>query len=60
MLLTNIDQSLGLCNDTRVIITQTGSYVHEANVISGSNIGKKVYILRLPLTLSDHRIPFKF
>jgi len=60
MLLRNIDQSLGLCNGTRLIITKIGKYVLEGRVISGSNIGEKVFIPRLSLTPSDNRIPFKF
>jgi ATP-dependent DNA helicase PIF1 len=35
-------------------------FVLEGKVISGSNIGEKVYIPRLSLTPSDVRIPFKF
>lgn len=60
MLLRNLDQSAGLCNGTRLIITRLGRYVLEGKVISGSNIGDKVYIPRLSLTSSDTRIPFKF
>lgn len=37
-----------------------GKYVLEGKVISGSNIGHKVYIPRLSLTPDDIRIPFKF
>ncbi|XP_024636431.1 ATP-dependent DNA helicase PIF1 [Medicago truncatula] len=60
MLLRNMDQSLGLCNGTRLIITKMGKFVLEGRVISGSNIGEKVFIPRLSLTPSDNRIPFKF
>ncbi|KEH16156.1 putative DNA helicase [Medicago truncatula] len=60
MLLRNIDHSSGLCNGTRLIITKMGKYVLEGKVISGSNIGHKVYIPRLSLTPDDIRIPFKF
>jgi len=60
MLLRNVDQTLGLCNGTRLIITKMGKYVLEAKVISGSNIGDKVFIPRLSLTPSDKRIPFGF
>ncbi|PNX74041.1 ATP-dependent DNA helicase PIF1, partial [Trifolium pratense] len=60
MLLRNIDQSSGLCNGTRLIITRLGKTVLEGKVISGSNIGDKVFIPRLSLTPSDLRIPFKF
>ncbi|XP_057422891.1 uncharacterized protein LOC130716878 [Lotus japonicus] len=60
MLLRNIDQSAGLCNGTRLIITEMGKYVLEGKVISGTNAGKRVAIPRLTLTPSDRRIPFKF
>lgn len=60
MLLRNIDQSSGLCNGTRLIVTQLGKFVIEGMVISGNHIGQKVCIPRLSLTPSDIRIPFKF
>lgn len=60
MLLRNIDQSSGLCNGTRLSVTRLGNRVSEAKVISGTNIGHKVFIPRLTLTPSDSRIPFKF
>ena len=56
MLLRTIDQNLGLCNGTRLIITKMGKFVLQAEVISGSNIGEKVFIPRLPLQPSDSRI----
>ena len=37
-----------------------GKFVLEAKVISGSNIGEKVFIPRLSLEPSDIKIPFKF
>jgi len=37
-----------------------GKYVLEAKVITGDNIGEKVYIPRLSLSPSDIRVPFKF
>jgi ATP-dependent DNA helicase PIF1 len=51
MLLRNVDPSVGLCNGTRLIITQMRTYIIEAKVISRSNIGEKVFIPRLSLTL---------
>ncbi|KAL7085980.1 hypothetical protein ACP275_14G310800 [Erythranthe tilingii] len=60
MLLRNIDQSNGLCNGTRLTITRLGNRVLEAKIISGSNVGQKVFIPRLSLTPSDSRIPFHF
>jgi ATP-dependent DNA helicase PIF1 len=57
MLLRNIDRRSGLCNDTRLIITRMGKFVLEGKAISGSNIGKNVFIPRLCLTPSDVKIP---
>ncbi|XP_019230102.1 PREDICTED: ATP-dependent DNA helicase PIF1-like [Nicotiana attenuata] len=60
MLLRNIDQSLGLCNGTRLFITRLGNRVIEAKVLSGNMAGEKVFIPRMSLIPSDARIPFKF
>ncbi|GAU39679.1 hypothetical protein TSUD_320920 [Trifolium subterraneum] len=60
MLMRNMDQSSGMCNGTRLIITKLGTYVVEGRIISGSNIGDRVFIPRLSLTPSDKRLPFKF
>lgn len=53
MLIRNIDQSFGLCNDTRLIVTRLGKHVIEATVLLGSNRGDKVLIPRITLTPSD-------
>jgi len=60
MLRRNLDPTTCLCNGTRLIITNIGRYVLEGKVITGSNIGDKVYIPILSLTPSDTRISFKF
>ncbi|XP_020271697.1 uncharacterized protein LOC109846871 [Asparagus officinalis] len=55
MLLKNVDQSSGLCNETRLIITQLGNHVIEAKVKSGNNIRMKVFISRMVMTQLDSR-----
>ncbi|KAK9724272.1 hypothetical protein RND81_05G060200 [Saponaria officinalis] len=61
MLLRNIDQSSGLCNGTRLVVTNLGSRVIGATVISGSSVGEKVLIPRISLTPSDtNKFPVKF
>ncbi|XP_019164611.1 PREDICTED: uncharacterized protein LOC109160822 [Ipomoea nil] len=60
MLLRNLDHSMGLCNGTRLIVTQLGNHVIEGKIIAGNNAGTKVLIPRLSLTPSDPRLPFKF
>jgi hypothetical protein len=66
MLLRNIDQYAGMCNDTFFIVTRMKSYLLEANLIYGSsdiygsNVGQKDIIPRLSLTSTDKKISFKF
>ncbi|XP_048498140.1 uncharacterized protein LOC125496662 [Beta vulgaris subsp. vulgaris] len=61
MLLRNIDQTSGLCNGTRLVVHHLGNRVIEATVISGSNVGAKVFIPRMTLTSSDStKFPIRF
>ncbi|XP_029148390.1 uncharacterized protein [Arachis hypogaea] len=60
MLLRNIDHSAGLCNGTRLVVTKLGKHIIEARSSAGKNKGQKVFIPRMTLSPSDHRIPFKF
>ncbi|XP_048501588.2 uncharacterized protein LOC125497910 [Beta vulgaris subsp. vulgaris] len=61
MLLRNIDQSSGLCNGTRLVVKHLGDRIIEAIVVSGSNLGNKVFIPRMTLTSSDStKFPIKF
>ena len=55
MLLRNIDQQKGLCNGTRLQITFLGKRVIEAEVISGGNIGTRVFIPRINMIPSDKK-----
>ncbi|XP_019085490.1 PREDICTED: ATP-dependent DNA helicase PIF1-like [Camelina sativa] len=59
MLLRNIDQQYGLCNGTRLQITQLGKHVIEGKVLTGNNIGNKVYLPRMLLMPTDSRLPFR-
>ena len=60
MLLRNIDQSEGLCNDTRLVVTRLLAHNIEAKIISGTNIGFRVLIPRLVLIPSDTTFHFRF
>jgi ATP-dependent DNA helicase PIF1 len=60
MLMRNMNQSLGLCNGTRLIVTKLGKRVIEGKILTGRNIGERVFIPRLSLIPSDKRLPFKF
>jgi ATP-dependent DNA helicase PIF1 len=41
MLLRNLNQSNGLCNGTRLVVSQLSKWVIEAKIITGSHVGKK-------------------
>ncbi|KAH1162822.1 hypothetical protein GYH30_001362 [Glycine max] len=59
MLLRNLDQTDGLCNGTRLIITKLRSNVIEAEVITGPNSGNRTYIPRINMSPSESAWPFK-
>jgi ATP-dependent DNA helicase PIF1 len=58
MLLRNINQSEGLCNGTRLIITALGDIVIEVQLITRTYQGKKVLIPWISLTLKTTEWPF--
>ncbi|XP_061365597.1 uncharacterized protein LOC133308879 [Gastrolobium bilobum] len=60
MLLRNIDQSRGLCNGTRSLITKLGNHVVEAIVLTRNNIGDTVLIPRMTMSPSGHTFPVNF
>ncbi|KAL0308906.1 UNVERIFIED_CONTAM: ATP-dependent DNA helicase PIF1 [Sesamum calycinum] len=61
MLMRNLNQSLGLCNGTRLIVSKMGENVLEARVITGSHMGEEVLIPRIVLTTTQSQtfVPMK-
>ena len=59
MLLRNLDQTQGLCNGTRLIVTRLAKHVIAAEIISGKNLGDNVYIPRMSMSPSQSPWPFK-
>ncbi|KAI3744295.1 hypothetical protein L1987_57372 [Smallanthus sonchifolius] len=60
ILLRNIDPSHGLCNGTRLICKGFQHNVIDAEIAVGQHIGKRVFLPRIPLCLSeDDMFPFK-
>ncbi|GKA41561.1 DNA helicase [Tanacetum coccineum] len=60
ILLRNINIVGGLCNGTRLIVKQLLPKIIEAQIVTGTKVGQKVYLPRLPLTLKDPKMPFTF
>ncbi|XP_027166398.1 uncharacterized protein LOC113766402 [Coffea eugenioides] len=58
ILLRNMNQSRGLCNGTRLIITNLGDNIIEAEMITGSSIGTRFFIHRIDMTPTDSKWPF--
>jgi hypothetical protein len=58
MLLRNLNQSVGLCNGTRLLVTQLSKWVLEAKIISRTHVGHKVFIPCIVLSPSDSKLPF--
>ncbi|KAJ0614373.1 putative DNA helicase [Helianthus annuus] len=60
ILLRNIDPSHGLCNGTRLICKGFQHNVIDAEIAVGQHMGKRVFLPRIPLCLSeDDMFPFK-
>ncbi|GKC27453.1 DNA helicase [Tanacetum coccineum] len=60
ILLRNLNISGGLCNRTRLIVTQLLSKVIEARIITGTRISEKFFLPRIPLINRDLQLPFIF
>jgi ATP-dependent DNA helicase PIF1 len=58
LLLRNLNQSIGLCNGTRLIIKRLGQRVIEAEIITGNNVNKCVFIPRIIMSPSKTDWPF--
>nr|KAJ0227573.1 hypothetical protein LSAT_V11C100005210 [Lactuca sativa] len=58
MLIRNINQREGLCNGTRLIVSQLLPTVIEAIIITGTSIGKRIYIPRIKFIHKNTDTPF--
>jgi ATP-dependent DNA helicase PIF1 len=58
LLLRNFNQSIGLCNGTRLIVKRLGQHVIEAKIIIGNNVGKRVFIPRIIMSPFGTDWPF--
>jgi ATP-dependent DNA helicase PIF1 len=58
LLLHNLNQSIGLCNGTRLIIKRVGQRVIEVEIIIGNNVDKRVFIPCIIMSPSGTDWPF--
>jgi len=47
LLLRNLNQLIGLCNGTKLIVKRLGQCVIEMEIITGNNVDKRVFIPRI-------------
>ncbi|CAI9259203.1 unnamed protein product [Lactuca saligna] len=60
MLIRNINQKEGLCNGTRLMVSQLLPNVIEALIITGTCVGKKVFLPRIRFVHKAIDMPFTF
>ena len=58
ILLRNLAPNKGLCNRTRLIVTQLCSRVIEVVIVTGNHIGEKAFIPRICMRPTDTTLPF--
>jgi ATP-dependent exoDNAse (exonuclease V) alpha subunit len=58
LLLHNLNQSIGLCNGTRLIVKRLRQRVIEAKIITWNNVGKRVFIPCIIMSPSRTDWPF--
>ncbi|KAI9121759.1 hypothetical protein K1719_007149 [Acacia pycnantha] len=54
----NIDQAAGMCNGTRLQISQLGKNVIKAKALNGTIIGEEILIHRMDMNPSETKLPF--
>lgn len=59
MLLRNINQSLGLCNGTRMVVSKCLKYTLLCEIMSGTHAGTKHLIPRMEICPTDTSLPFE-
>ena len=59
MLLRNISLTERLCNGIRLIVKEFQQHVIDAEILTGSYSGKRVFIPRIRITPSDADLPFQ-
>jgi ATP-dependent DNA helicase PIF1 len=59
ILLRNLSPAEGLCNGTRLIVIDCTKHLIDAEILTGSHHGKRVFIPRIRIAPSDSDLPFQ-
>ncbi|KAI9109681.1 hypothetical protein K1719_019311 [Acacia pycnantha] len=59
ILIRNINQASGLCNGTRLQITQLGKNVIKAKAVNDTSVGEDILIHRMDMNPPESKLPFK-
>ena len=59
MLMRNLNQTLGLCNGTRMMVTKCLKHCVQCEVICGAFVGTRHFIPRMELCPTESKLPFK-
>ncbi|XP_074368364.1 uncharacterized protein LOC141708569 [Apium graveolens] len=60
MLMRNLNQILGLCNGTRMVVTGCKKNNIECQILTGAHVGRKHLISRIDMVPTDTKWPFEF
>ncbi|KAK9064972.1 hypothetical protein SSX86_016355 [Deinandra increscens subsp. villosa] len=60
ILIRNLNPAAGLCNGTRLIVTQLLPRLIEAKIITGASVGNRVFIPRISFVHDDQELPLIF
>jgi len=58
MLLRKLNQNMGLCNGTRLLVIELGQRLLQCIILTGSKVGEEVFISRIALNTADVKWPF--
>lgn len=59
ILLRNIDYEAGLCNGTRCLVVTASPRTLDVIVLTGSSIGRRVFLPRIPMSPAELTLPVK-
>ena len=59
ILLRNLSLIEGLYNSTRLIVREFNKHMIDVEILTGSHLKKRIFILQINITLFNTKLPFK-